>query len=389
VREKTQESISESLETATLPDPLEMVGVDFGRTALIGVGVIGGSIGLRMKAMGYLGMIVGHDLPDVLDEAMERGAIDRGAGDLSEAIMDADLIILSTPIEETLKLLPTILKTAKSGAVITDTAPVKLELAALARETQGAQALYIGGHPLAGSSRQGIGNADVNLFDNAFWLLTPSADIPPVSRDNLMWWVRTLGAYPMTLDAATHDKIAATVTHVPLIVALSLSNWVAEESNKIPVLSKLATGNFQTMTSAASLPLGVWEGVLRSNRLETEAALRKFRSVLDQCIADLQAGKFAEVWQHAHAFQKKLMRERPGDWDANCELVVTVADRPGILARIAGLLAAHEIGIRDINVIYIRERRGGVLRVVVESRADARRAIDILVENGFSARLKE
>jgi hypothetical protein len=66
-----------------------------------------------------------------------------------------------------------------------------------------------------------------------------------------------------------------------------------------------------------------------------------------------------------------------------------VADRPGTLARIAGLLAAHEIGIRDINVIYIRERRGGTLRVVLESRADARRAIEVLVENGFSARLKD
>ena len=387
--ERAQEQISESPETATLPNPLELVGVEFGRTALIGVGVIGGSIGLRMKAMGYVGVIVGHDLPDVLDEAIERGAIDRGAGDLSEAIMDADLIVLSTPIEETVKLLPTILKTAKSGAVVTDTAPVKVELAKLAGETVGARAIYIGGHPLAGSSRQGIGNADASLFDDAFWLLTPDAGVPPVSRDNLMWWVRTLGAYPMSLDAATHDRIAATVTHVPLIIALSLSNWVAEETKQIPSLSKLATGNFQTITSMASLPLGVWEGVLRSNRLETEAALRKFRAVLDKCIADMQAGKFAEVWQHAHAFQKKLMRERPGDWDANCELVVTVADRPGILARIAGLLAAHEIGIRDINVIYIRERRGGVLRVVVGSRVDARRAIDILVENGFSARLKE
>ncbi|HEY3294739.1 MAG TPA: prephenate dehydrogenase/arogenate dehydrogenase family protein [bacterium] len=387
--DKTEQKMSASVETATLPDPLELVATEFSHTALIGVGVIGGSIGLKMKAMGYTGIIVGHDQPNVLDEALERGAIDRGVGDLSEAVMDADLIVLSTPIEETIKLLPTILKTAKPGAVVTDTAPVKVELAKLARETENAVGRYIGGHPLAGSSRQGVANADANLFDDAFWLLTPDADTMQVCRDTLMWWVRMLGAYPQAMDAETHDKIAAMVTHVPLMIALSLSNWVAQNSGEIPVLAKLATGNFQSMTSMAALPLGVWEGVVRSNQRELEAAMKEFREMLDGTMKDLQEGKFADLWQHAHAFQRKLARERPGDWDANCELVVTVADRPGTLARIAGLLAAHEIGIRDINVIYIRERRGGILKVVLESRADARRAIEILVEGGYTARLKD
>jgi len=341
-----------------------------------------------MRAMSYSGVIVGHDLPDVLDEALERGAIDRGAGDLSEAVNDADLIVLATPLEETIKLLPTVMKTAKSGAVITDTAPVKSELVKLARSVENAKGCYIGGHPLAGSNRQGISNADASLFDDAFWLLTPEVGTPTMARDTLMWWVRMLGAYPQALEAETHDKIAAMVTQVPLVLALALSNWVARRSGEIPILSKLATGNFQTMTSLAALPLGVWEGVLRSNRKEVDAALKEFREVFETCAKDLRAGNFAEIWQNAHAFQRKLARERPGDWDANCELVVTVADRPGTLARIAGLLATHEIGIRDINVIYVRERRGGTLRVVLESRSDARRAIEILVEGGYNARLK-
>jgi len=389
VAAKTKEKTAESVATATLPDPLELVASEFGHTTIIGVGLIGGSIGLKMKAMGYTGVIVGHDLPNVLDEALEMGAIDRGVGDLSEAVMDADLIVLATPIDETLKLLPTVLKTAKSGAVVTDTAPVKMELVTLARATENALGCYVGGHPLAGSSRQGIANADTSLFDDAFWLLTPEADAPVVCRETLMWWVRMLGAYPQTLDAETHDKISAMITHVPLVIALALSNWVAQECVEVPVLSKLATGNFQSMTNMAALPLGVWEGVVRSNHKELEAALKDFRATLDDSIHDLQAGKFADLWQHAHAFQRKLVRERPGDWDANCELIVTVADRPGTLARIAGLLAAHEIGIRDINVIYIRERRGGTLKVVLESRSDARRAIEILIEGGYSARLKE
>ncbi len=378
----------EDVETLTVPDPLELMGVEFKRTAIIGVGLIGGSIGLRMKAMGYPGMITGHDSPAVLDEALERGAIDRGVGDLSELVADADLIVLAAPIDEIVKILPTVLKCAKAEAVVTDTAPAKIELHRLAKATDGARACYLGGHPLAGSNRQGIGNADASLFENGYWLLTPTAHTPPSVRESLWWWVRMLGAYPLALEAELHDRVMAMTTHVPFIVSMALSNWIAQQSNTIPALPKLATGNFQTMTAMAALPLGVWEGVLRLNQAQVTQALDEFRSVLDLCVKDLKDGRLQEIWESAHALQRKLVRERPGDWDANCEITVTAPDRPGTIARIAGLLAARDIGIRDIHVIYIRERRGGRLQVVLETRADARRAMEVLLEQGYSVRLR-
>jgi prephenate dehydrogenase len=385
----SEERISDGLDTLSLPSPLELMGFEFGRTTLVGVGLIGGSIGLRMKAMQPAGMVVGHDRAEVLDEAIERGAIDRGAGDLSEAIADADLVVLATPIEETVRLLPTVLRVARAEALVTDTAPAKAELSRVARETSGARAMYVGGHPLAGSNRQGISNADAALFDNAYWLLAPHAEIPHAQCESLAWWVRLLGAYPLTVEPELHDQLMAVTTHVPFVLALALSSWAAARSTGQPLLQRLCTGNFQSLTAMAGLPQAAWDGVLRMNQLEIEAALDGFRAVLDACIKEYQEGRLPEVWQQAHAFQRKLGRERPGDWDANCELVVTVADRPGAIARIAGLLAAHEIGIRDIHVIYIRERRGGTMKVVLESRVDARRAMEILTANGYSVRLRD
>jgi prephenate dehydrogenase len=384
-----QSVFDEDVESMTFPDPLELMGVEFKRTAIIGVGLIGGSIGLRMKSMSYPGMLLGHDTPEVLDEALERGVIDRGVGDLSEAVADADLIVLAVPIDEIVKILPTVLKNAKPEAVITDTAPAKQELCRLAKATEGTRATYIGGHPLAGSNRQGIGNADASLFENGYWLLTPSEQTPQPVRESLWWWVRMLGAYPLALESELHDRVMAMTTHVPFIVAVALSNWIAQQSNTIPALPKLATGNFQTMTAMAGLPLGVWEGVLRMNQAQVTHALEEFRTVLEVCAKDLKDGKLEGLWQPAHALQRKLVRERPGDWDANCELVVTAPDRHGTIARIAGLLAANEIGIRDIHVIYVRERRGGRLMVVLETRAEARRAMDLLLEHGYAARLRD
>jgi prephenate dehydrogenase len=385
----SEDHISDGLDTLTLPSPLDLMGFEFGRTTIVGVGLIGGSIGLRMKAMQPAGMVVGHDRADVLDEALERGAIDRGAGDLSEAVADADLVVLATPVEETAQLLPTILRVARAGSLVTDTAPAKAELTRIARETSGARALYIGSHPLAGSNRQGISNADAALFDNAYWLLTPSPEIPSAQRESLAWWVRLLGAYPLMVEPELHDRLVAVTTHVPFLLALALSSWAAAQSTGQPLLPRLCTGNFQSLTAMAGLPQAAWDGVLRMNKQEIEAALEGFKAVLDVCAKEYREGRLPEVWQQAHAFQRKLARERPGDWDANCELVVTVADRPGAIARIAGLLAAHDIGLRDIHVIYIRERRGGTLKVVLESRVDARRAMEILTEHGYSVRLRD
>ena len=187
------------------------------------------------------------------------------------------------------------------------------------------------------------------------------------------------------LPADVHDRIVASTTHMPLIFALALTDWLANESRDLPLLQKIATGHFQAMTAMASLPLGAWESVLAANHQQTLDALRKFRKHFDEIEAAFLSGKLEEVWQRAYSFQRKLGRERPGDWDSQSELTVIVPDRPGVLAAIAGLLAEHEINIRDIGVLHSRERQGGMLRVTLESMADSRNAIQILKMHGYTA----
>jgi prephenate dehydrogenase len=383
-----EEKIKESLDTLTLPDPLELMGLEFKKVAIIGVGLIGGSIGLRMRAMDYPGMIIGYDLPEVLDEALMRGAIDRGVGDLSEAVADADLIVLAMTVDQIVRLLPTVLRQARQGAVVTDSGPSKVDLDKIAAETPDCRAIYVGGHPMAGSNRQGITNAHAEMFVSAYWLLCPHEDTPKESLDSLKWWVRTLGAYPIGLDAVTHDRIMAMTTHMPFVLSLALSDFVSEHSADIPLLQKLATGNFQMMTSTAALPLEMWEAVIESNRENLVKALDDFRKALKECEELVRTGRLATLWQRAHSFHQRLARERPGDWDAQTELSVIAPDRPGTIARIAGLLAGHGINIRDIGLLHVRERVGGVLRVTLESRADVHSAIQVLNDHGFKASVK-
>ncbi len=369
----------------TLPDPLELLHNDFRRVALLGVGLIGGSIGLKLKAMGFTGSIIGYDKQDVLEEAFMRGAIDHGAGDIAEAIAGADLIVMAMDVDQVERMLPTVLRTSAEGTIVTDTTGAKAHLCELARETSDARATYIGGHPLAGSQRQGISNSHPELFSSAYWLLTPPENTPEDQLGALKWWIRTLGAFPIVLDADTHDKIIAATTHMPLVFALALTDWLATRSREMPLAQKLATGHFQSMTAMSSLPLAAWESVLAANREHTKEALDSFCKHFEEIKELFVTGKLEEVWQRAYSFQRKLARERPGDWDSQSELTVIVSDRPGTLARIAGLLAEHGINIRDIGVLHSRERHGGVLRVTLESQSDARSAIQILKQHGYTA----
>ncbi len=369
----------------TLPDPLALLRDDFHKVALLGVGLIGGSIGLKLKAMEFSGRVVGYDRKDVLEEALMRGAIDHGVGDISEAIAGAELILLAMPTEEVIKVLPTILRTAPEGAVVSDTAGAKVEISKIARGVKDARAIFVGGHPLAGSQRQGISNAHPELFASAYWLLTPKEDFPTEKLTIFKWWIRMLGAYPIVLPADVHDRIIASTTHMPLLLAMALTDWLATESREVPLMQKLATGHFQGMTALASLPSGVWESVLANNREQTLRALQEFRKHFDELEKLFKSNQLEEVWQRAFSFQRKLARERPGDWDSQSELTVIVPDRPGTLATIAGLLAEHNINIRDIGVMHSRERQGGLLRVTLESLADSRNAIQILKLHGYTA----
>ncbi|MCB9357936.1 MAG: prephenate dehydrogenase/arogenate dehydrogenase family protein [Calditrichaeota bacterium] len=382
---ETTSTTESELAELTLPNPLELLHDDYRRVALLGVGLIGGSIGLKLKAMDFTGSIVGYDKQDVLEEALMRGAIDHGAGDIAEAVAGADLVVLAMDLAEVERILPTVLRICAPNTVVTDTTGAKLGLMKIARETSDARGVYVGGHPLAGSQRQGIANAHPDLFASAYWILTPPEGIQDEQMSALKWWIRMLGAFPIVVEPEIHDRITASTTHMPLVFALALTDWLASESRDVPLSQKLATGHFQTMTAMASLPFAAWESVLTANSEQTKRALESFSKHFEDIKKLFETGKLEEVWHRAYSFQRKLARERPGDWDSQSELTVIVPDRPGTLARIAGLLAEHNINIRDIGMLHSRERHGGVLRVSLESMTDTRSAIQILKQHGYTA----
>ncbi|MBU1707874.1 prephenate dehydrogenase/arogenate dehydrogenase family protein [bacterium] len=387
--DKPGDDILSDAQALVEPKVEELSQGEFESIAIIGVGMVGGSIGLALRDFGFHGQRIGLDRRRVLDEALAIGAIDQAVGDLAEAVPRADLVILATPVLETKKLLSTVLRTARPGTVVTDTAGTKAEICALAAETKDARGLFIGGHPLTGTSRRSIANARAELFTNAHYILTPTEKTAEDPLESLKWWVRQLGGIPLVLKPAEHDRLMAAIQHLPLMLALALADGTGDMAHAFPLLCKLAQGDVREMTRLSDASYETWEGILQTNREEILKVSAQFRKTLKNCEAQLKRGDMTAGFQAAHAFRRQLLRNHAGLWDARCELIITAPDRPGIFARITSLLADREISIRDLRVVYMQEATGGTLSLLVASPAEAALALDLLKNEGFDARLRD
>ena len=218
--------------------------------AIIGLGLIGGSIGLALREAGF-GTVAGYDRrPEVVDRALERGAIDRAATSVAHAAGGAALVVLATPPLALRDAMIELAPALDSGTIVTDTASTKRHALQWARELLPESAGFVGGHPMAGSERHGIESARADLFREAVYCLTPDSVTTEADLDVVDAMVAALGATPVRMDAAAHDAAVAAVSHLPFVVAAALVDSALREQQ--PERQRLAAGGFRDTTRTAS-----------------------------------------------------------------------------------------------------------------------------------------
>ena len=196
--------------------------------AIVGVGLIGGSLGLALKRSGAASRVVGVSRSETIERAVTSGAIDSGVtyDALPEGVRDADIVFLCTPISRILELLPETLEAVSTGCVVTDVGSTKQAICEVARAHRRTGVHFVGGHPMAGSEWRGVEAADPFLFQNAIYALTPDADTDESVVGTLADSVASTGARTLVLDAETHDQVAAAISHLPQLMATSLVGMV-------------------------------------------------------------------------------------------------------------------------------------------------------------------
>ena len=237
------------------------------RVVIVGLGLIGGSIGLRLSAAELPGLeVVGSDIDGSREStAKKSGAIDRGEHDLTRAVRDARLVIIAVPISAVRDVFTAIAPHLAEGAVVTDTASTKGEVMKWAAELLPESVSFVGGHPMAGNEQSGIDHADAALFEGRAYCVCPTVSSPPTAIQSVVGLAQALGAEPVFIDAEEHDVYAAAISHLPLITATALFRLL-RESPSWDDLGQLASTGFRDMTRLASGDPSMSNAIWKTNR---------------------------------------------------------------------------------------------------------------------------
>ncbi|MCW3099439.1 MAG: Prephenate dehydrogenase [Chthonomonadaceae bacterium] len=268
--------------------------VPFARVAILGVGLMGGSLGMALRARSLAQTVVGWDHNgEALSLAQQRGAIDLAETDLDLTVQNADAIFLAVPVAVAPDLLERIAPHVSPTALLSDLGSVKTAVVATGARLFGER--FVGGHPMAGSEQSGVGAARADLFADAAWAIVaahPDSSQSQPSLSRLIHLVTALEARPLLLDAATHDRLVALISHLPHALAFALRGVVESDPERDLAL-QLAGGSYRDMTRVASSDPALWRGIFHANRDFLLAALTTYEQQLNafiQAVRDDDAG---------------------------------------------------------------------------------------------------
>lgn len=290
------------------------------RISIIGLGLIGGSFGLALKAHGLHSIeIVGHDRDrGVANRAERMGAVDKAEHNLPQAVAGASLVLLATPIAAVGDVMGQIAPELSEGAVVTDTASTKAQVMRWAAERLPAGVHFVGGHPMAGKETQGIDNAEANLFRGKAYCLCPAVTADEAAVRAVVGLVSLAGAEPLFVDPEEHDQYAAAVSHLPLVLSAALFTLL-RASPAWPDLAPMASSAFRDLTRLASGDPQMSHDICSTNReavlhwLERmQDEVRRYRELLDQDPEELLK-VFAGAQLDRDAFLAQPPSRRPAE----------------------------------------------------------------------------
>jgi prephenate dehydrogenase len=353
------------------------------RAAVLGLGLIGGSIGLAARQR--LGCEVvgwGPNRPSV-ERALGLGAVERAAGSVKEACAGAEVVFCAAPVSALPELVGEALAASGPEAVITDAGSTKRELVA----TLGTDERFIGGHPLAGAETAGVENARADLFEGARWYLTPTERSSGILYDRLQRTIAGLGARPQAIDAAAHDRLMATVSHLPHVLANVVAAQAAAEltgdSERLPEVGP----SFRDATRVAGSNPAIWGDIFAANREAVTAAIDDTIARLREARELVGSGDREAVaaWHAAAATDRRGLLEEDLAGGPLRELRVVVANRPGTVAELALALGEAGVNIEDMALHPATDMQSGAITLWVAGDEQAERAAALVRDLGHNA----
>jgi prephenate dehydrogenase len=360
-----------------------------GPVAIIGTGLMGGSLGLALRRAHPDLEILGYDSnPAMATGAVERGAITSATERPGDAARGARLVALGVPVDQAPEVLEQLDGAVEPEAVVTDLGSAKARVVEHGSRIFGDR--FVGGHPMAGSERHGIEAAEASLFEGAWWILTPTETTSPDAYSTMSAVVGSVGAQPVALDPQVHDALVARLSHLPQLVASAIVDVAASAGDREALLG-LAAAGFRDVTRIAASNPDMWVAIIRANEAAVLEAVRTLRARLDSLEEGISTGEWQELrtWLDRARTARMELFAKPDYGDEPVALSLVVPDRPGVLAEVttaAGHLGAN---IEDLRIMHSTEGGAGRLELVLAGREPAELLIGELIRLGYSVHRSE
>ncbi len=350
--------------------------------AVIGVGLIGGSVALAARDRAGATVAGFDEDPRALRAALDRGALDRGAVSIEDALVDADAAFVAVPVGALPETVDAVLAAAPADCVVTDVGSTKRAVVA----AHASERRFVGGHPLAGAETAGIEHARSDLFEAAPWYLTPTETTSGMLLERLYRLLRGLGARPSAIDAETHDTVLATVSHLPHVLANVLVSQAAQilggEDERVPGIGP----SFRDATRVAGAPSAIWTDIYLSNRGALIAQIDDTIARLGIVRGALAEGKRDAItaWnEDAAADRRRIVDAQLAGGGELYELRASVPNRPGVIAQLALELGRAGVNITDMALYPAADMSEGVVALWVSGEDAAGRTEELVAALGF------
>lgn len=353
---------------------------------IAGLGLIGASMALGIKRDHPDYEILGYNRSQASrDIALERGIIDRGTDDFASLAPLADVIILTLPIKQTIAFIQELAGlNLKEGVIISDAGSTKAAIVEVAEEYLAGKSIrFVGAHPMAGSHKTGAASADVNLFENAYYIFTPSSLTSSDTLEEMKDLLSGLHARFIEIDAKEHDRVTSQISHFPHILASGLMGQTAVYAQEHEMTRRFAAGGFRDMTRITESEPGMWTSILLSNRETILERIEDFKGRLDEIGQAISKGEEEKIWNffnQAREQRQAMEIHKRGGVDSSYDLYVDVPDEEDVILRILELLRGTSLVNIHINEEN-REDVHGILQIAFKNAQDLERAERLISEN--------
>lgn len=357
------------------------------KIGFIGFGLIGGSLAKSLKKHRLTNEIIAFDLQhSALVMAQADGVVDHIATSLEDGFDTCDIIFLCCPVKVNLKMYKDLVEIVKPDCIITDVGSTKVDIHDAVAAT-GYDLRFIGGHPMTGSEKSGYEAATAQLFENVFYVLTPSPTADSKDVEKLKSLIQGIDSIPLVMGAEIHDMTTASISHVPHILAALIVNAVESLDGEEGYMHTLAAGGFKDITRIASASPVMWQQICLSNKDPILKALAHYRDMLtdvEQMIEEDDSRGLHYLFEDAKNYRASFNDSKKGILPRQYAFSIDVDDEPGIIATVATQLGEAGINIKNIGIVNNREIDSGVLNILFDDQQNMDQSIVLLRDLGYT-----